>query len=191
MSQARADNLTGVLSPFLRQRRFVAAKPYVKGRVLDFGCGPGLLAQELGLEDYVGVDSDETMLEIAAARHPRLRFLAPRDLPAIENQRFDTIVGLAVIEHLSDPIGFLQQMSKLLASDGSIVLTTPEPRLDWVHGLGGHFRLFSKESHEEHQSLMGRGELKDCAGKAGLSLVFYRRFLLGANQLAILKRMAA
>ena len=34
----------GLLSPFLRQQRINAIKPYIKGVVLEVGCGSGLLA---------------------------------------------------------------------------------------------------------------------------------------------------
>ena len=36
----------GLFSPFLRSRRLKAACPYIKGRVLDVGCGTGALAGE-------------------------------------------------------------------------------------------------------------------------------------------------
>jgi 2-polyprenyl-3-methyl-5-hydroxy-6-metoxy-1,4-benzoquinol methylase len=92
-----------------------------------------------------------------------------------------------VIEHLPDPVGFLIQMAGFLAADGRIVLTTPNPTLDWVHGLGARIGIFAKESHDEHQSLMGRGRLSEAAAAAGMRMSHFRRFLCGANQLAVLE----
>jgi 2-polyprenyl-3-methyl-5-hydroxy-6-metoxy-1,4-benzoquinol methylase len=180
------DNLDGYLSPFLRKQRMQAAKPYVTGRVLDFGCGIGLVCEWVREEDYVGVDIDERVLEIARKRHTRARFLTPDRMDAIAGETFDTLVGLAIIEHLPDPRSFLSDAASRLAPNGCIVLTTPNPMLDWAHGVGSRIGLFARESHDEHQSLMGRGDLQKAAEAAGLVLTKYRRFLLGANQCAVL-----
>jgi hypothetical protein len=46
----------------------------------------------------------------------------------------------------------------------------------------------SSHAHEEHERLLGKAEL-DVAGRgAGLTLIVYRRFLLGMNQLAVFSR---
>lgn len=184
---SKRDNLDGVLSPFLRRQRFKAAAQFIRGRVLDFGCGVGLLGSLPSVDAYVGIDIDEEALAIAAARNPAARFYRPSHLSAIEGEQFDTVVALAVIEHLPDPVDFLKQMRKFLGSRGRMVVTTPNPALDWAHGLGARVGIFAKESHDEHQSLMGRRELTRSAGAAGLRTTHFRRFLAGANQLAILE----
>lgn len=188
-----SDNLTGYFSPFLRKRRMEAARPYVAGRVLDFGCGIGLVCNWVGEDEYVGVDIDPKVLDFARTLHPKARFLTLDQMGAIAGEKFDTIVGLAVVEHLPDPKAFLQDAASRLAPGGRIVLTTPNPALDWAHGLGGRVGLFARESHEEHQSLMNRRQIAEVADSAGLSLVDFKRFLLGANQLAVLghKRLSA
>ena len=43
----------GILSPYLRSKRLSPALPYIKGRVLDVGCGVGLLAVIEHVEDYI------------------------------------------------------------------------------------------------------------------------------------------
>jgi 2-polyprenyl-3-methyl-5-hydroxy-6-metoxy-1,4-benzoquinol methylase len=183
-----SDNLDGYFSPFLRNQRMEAARPHIGGRVLDFGCGIGLVCDWVDEDRYVGVDVDARVLEFAKKRHPKARFLTPDAMDAIAGEKFDTVVGLAVIEHLPNPLGFLKDAAGSLAKGGRIVLTTPNPALDWAHGLGARIGLFARESHDEHQSLMKRGQLTDAAGAAGLVLTDYRRFLFGANQLAVLMR---
>ncbi len=184
------DNLDGYLSEFLRRRRMAAAKPYVTGRVLDFGCGIGFVCDWVGENRYVGVDVDPEVLAFAKHHYPRARFMTPAEMGTLAGERFDTIVGLAVIEHLPNPLGFLKDAAKRLAPNGRIVLTTPNPALDWAHGLGARIGLFSLEGHEEHQSLRGRRQLEAEIGAAGLMLIHYRRFLWGANQLAIIAQPA-
>lgn len=186
---ARNDNLDGVLSPFLRRQRNAAARPFIAGRVLDYGCGIGMIAGFPGVTDYAGVDADREILEVARRAHPGRLFLHPDDVAeGLAGRAFDTVVGLAIIEHLADPIGFLKEMRSFLAPSGKVVLTTPNPALDWAHGLGSRLGIFARESHDEHQSLMGRKKLAAAAAAAGLKLATYRRFLFGANQLVVLTR---
>ena len=177
--------LDGKLSPLLRRTRMNAARPFITGRVLDWGCGNGDLCDFLPAEQYVGVDIDTNVLEEARRSHPDATFAA---LDSFEpTGRFDTIAALAVIEHLADPVGFLSSMSRLLADHGRIVVTTPNPALDWAHGLGAKFGIFALESHDEHQSLMNRRGLDHAAREAELRMVHFKRFLCGANQLAVLE----
>lgn len=179
-------NLDGLLSPFLRDRRLAAARPHIWGRVLDFGCGRADVCRFVGEDNYVGVDLDEAILAVARHAFPRATLLSPVEFTAWSGPSFDTIVALAVIEHLPEPVEFLESMKRHLDNAGRIVISTPAPSLDWIHGLGARMGVFASESHEEHQSLMNRRGLIRTAEAAGLRLVKYQRFLLGANQLAVL-----
>jgi len=53
-----ADQTDGFLSPFLRKKRIEMALPFIKGRVIDIGCGVGKLAKYVEAENYVGIDKD-------------------------------------------------------------------------------------------------------------------------------------
>jgi len=178
-----ADQASGLLSPLLRRARLRQALPHLKGRVLDFGCGVGALAAWCRPVGYVGVDRDDATLTLARRRWPEYRFAA--SIPA--GARFDTIVALAVIEHVGDPAGLLAQFGRHLSSGGRIVLTTPHPAWASLHHCGAHLVLFSRDAAEEHQSMLDRGGLMAVAAAAGLVMVEYRRFLLGVNQLAIVE----
>ena len=173
----------GLLSPFLRERRLAAARQHLRGRVLDLGCGGGLLAQWVEPADYLGFDVDPTSLAAARQAFRHHRFTA--DFP--DTERFDTVVALAVIEHLPEPWRHLAQWRSLLAEGGRLVLTTPHPSVDMVHTLGARLGIFSRHASEEHQDLLDRAGLVLAAGRGGLSVELYRRFLLGANQLAVLR----
>jgi SAM-dependent methyltransferase len=177
----------GLLSPWLRMQRIKAAQPYLSRRVLDFGCGSGSLAEWVEPDSYLGVDIDAVSLQRARSRLSNHRFV-----PALPdaNEKFDTIVSLAVIEHVPDPSGFLASLAFHLApSDAScIVITTPHPTVDWIHDVGAAIGLFSKHANEEHEDLLDAAKLESIGVKAGLKLVTYRRFLFGANQLAVFKK---
>ena len=177
----------GLLSPFLRYQRCAAAKPFLSGDVLDVGCGIGLLAKEIPADSYLGVDTDTISLSIANAQNPAHSFQV--NLPN-DDQKFDTIVALAVIEHIKSPTEFLITCAKYLKLDCSskIIITTPHPSMDKIHYIGSRIGLFSRHANEEHEELLNYERLHSAGKRAGLDLVFYKRFLLGGNQLAVFSK---
>jgi 2-polyprenyl-3-methyl-5-hydroxy-6-metoxy-1,4-benzoquinol methylase len=181
MDQVRS----GYLSPLLRRQRMKAAIPFLRGRVLDVGCGTGALAQYCDPRHYLGIDIDEASLATARHAHPEHRF--ERDLPTGE-LLFDTIVALAVIEHVPSPGVWLAQLARLLIARGRIIVTTPYPSFEWCHTFGARIGLFSKEASEEHENLLYPTLMATLADAAGLQLVLQRRFLIGANQLFVMSR---
>lgn len=185
---AAPGQYTGLLSPFLMRRRVAVARPHLRGRVLDFGCADGVLAEHVPADRYLGVDIDEAVLHAARQAHPQHEFRCVDQVRAAE--RFDTVVALAVIEHLPDARAWAARMRDLLAADGAIILTTPHRRWDFVHDAAAAVRLASREAADEHNEMFDRQSLTDLLRGAGLGAVHYRRFLLGLNQLAVARRAA-
>lgn len=62
-------------------------------------------------------------------------------------ERFDLIVGLNLIEHIYDPIGFLKYLSEKLTKEGSIVLVTPYFDGFWYKLLRSKWPLFKPPEH--------------------------------------------
>src|SRR5437870_10472721 len=124
-----ADQLTGLLSPFLRSRRITAVGQFLgQGPLLDIGCGTGALARNVDSTRYLGVDQDEESIAIARNLFPTHRFLTLAEFTQSPNEnRFARIAGLAVIEHVEDPQNWLAWLRTLLIADGQLVLTTPHP----------------------------------------------------------------
>lgn len=177
----------GLLSPFLRKQRIKAVLPYLDGTVLDYGCGSGELAQHLRADQYSGIDIDDLSLSLARSKYPKHNFLSTLESKSLT---FDTVVSMAVIEHVKDPAVFLGNLNSYLNNSpmSKIVITTPHPAMDWVHDVGSSIGLFSKHANEEHEELLDRKKLMAAASKNNLTMIFYSRFLLGANQVAIFKR---
>lgn len=183
-----ADQMTGLLSPFLRSQRIAAAAPYLgMGRVLDYGCGVGELAGIIDQNRYLGLDVDLESIEQAARAHPNHRFVLKQDFESVPGGAgFDVVVALALIEHIDRPAEWLVHMSSLLADGGRIVLTTPHPAARRIHEFGARLGIFSREASEEHQDLLGCDDLQRIAAVSGLRMIEYRRFLLGYNQIAVM-----
>lgn len=182
------DQAAGLLSPLLRARRTAAARPFLKGRVLDVGCGTGALAARVAPDRYDGADTDAESLRLARRAHPKHRFHAIGPDGALPAGQFDTVVALATVEHVPDVPAFLARLRDRLAPKGRILLTTPSPSLGWAHRLGAKLGIFSREAAAEHHELLDDEALARHAAAAGLRVERADQFLAGANQLFILVR---
>ncbi len=99
------------------------------GRLLEVGCGHGLL-----LDEAVKLGYEVTGLEPAraAAAHARERYgLEVREHTledsSLTAERFDVIVMADVLEHLEDPCAALDRCTALLADGGVLLVVTPDP----------------------------------------------------------------
>ncbi|HEY3188696.1 MAG TPA: class I SAM-dependent methyltransferase, partial [Solirubrobacteraceae bacterium] len=100
-----------------------------RGRLLDVGCGHGLLLAEARDRGY---DVEGLELSADAARHARERLGLPvRELALedaeLDGERFDVVVLADVLEHLEDPVGALDRCAELLGPDGALLVVTPDP----------------------------------------------------------------
>lgn len=171
----------GVFSPVLQRARLAKARPWLRGATLDVGCGSGALAAFADKSTYFGYDYDPESIELARKTYPGYQFgTKPPD-----GRKFDTIVALALLEHLKNPETYLNEWKSLLAPGGRIVLTTPHKSFRRVHDFGAAIRLFSPDAADEHEEMFDRKSLDALGTSCGLRLAHYERFLIGANQLAV------
>lgn len=69
-------------------------RPYIKGRVLDIGCGTGLLMDMLGdIPEYTGVDESEGMIKVFKEKYPKAN-LIQKKFGEVELGKFDSIISL-------------------------------------------------------------------------------------------------
>ena len=159
--------------------------PFVRGSVVDFGCGVGALAEHISCDRYVGVDKDSEIIDIARKSYPSHTFYT---LEEFEESRgkFDTVVALAVVEHIDNVAEFFLYLKSLLTKNGTIVITTPHKSSGFIYKFGARLGLFSRVAEEGHKALFDARAMAGIAGEAGLELVEYRRFLFLLNQLIVL-----
>jgi len=93
--------------------------------ILDVGCGAGdfLSKAREQVPDVVGVDFNESALSIARGRGIQA-FPSLESIPSSRN-RFDAVFTFHVLEHVQDPVVFLNRLVDLLAPSGKIGLSVP------------------------------------------------------------------
>ncbi len=103
--------------------------PLAGRRAVDVGCGAGLLAEPLARLGAAVTAVDAAPENIAAARiHAEGQGLAiDYRVGGVETLAgpFDLVTSLEVLEHVSDPRGFVGGLADLLAPDGLLILSTP------------------------------------------------------------------
>lgn len=99
-------------------------------RVLDVGCGAGVLTSELcRYGDVTGTDLSAPAIALATQLEPRAAFVAGRFQELELGDGFDLITLFDVIEHIprEERAALLARLDALLARRGWLVLTTPHP----------------------------------------------------------------
>ncbi len=102
------------------------------GRILDNGCGVGLLGKKLPPERLVGLDISSGMLRQAASHYDHLILGNSQALP-FEDSSFDAVVCRSLIHHLPDPALAIKEMHRVLREGGQIVMSdTNTSVLSWL-----------------------------------------------------------
>lgn len=193
---AKSDSSTqinGLFSPWLQSLRFRKAMPWVRGkRLLDVGCSQGELLQWLpDVEDYVGVEGREDICAHARAKHPQHQFinlyLDKDNVTSLDIKDRDTILMLAVLEHLEHPAEVLAGLGRYLVPGGRIVLTTPSPLGKPILDVGSWFGFFMSEM-DEHHSYFSRKRLHGLCRQAGYRMLRLTSFEAGLNHLAVMEK---
>jgi len=117
-------------------------------RVLDVGCGPGVLTAELvarlGPEAVAAVDPSEPFVAATRARYPgvEVRQASAERLP-FPDQAFDAALAQLVVHFMSDPVAGLGEMARVTRRGGVVAACV------WDHGGGeGPLSLFWEAARE-------------------------------------------
>jgi 2-polyprenyl-6-hydroxyphenyl methylase/3-demethylubiquinone-9 3-methyltransferase len=113
-------------------RDSLAPRPLHGLRILDVGCGGGLVAEPMARlgATVTGIDADERSICVAKAHAQRsglaitYRKAMPEDLLRTHEPPFDAVVSMEVVEHVTDVHAFLSICAELLRPGGILVLAT-------------------------------------------------------------------
>ena len=154
--------------------------PFAGLRILDIGCGGGLLAEpmaRLGAE-VVGVDAAERNIPVARAHAQQsgleidYRHTSAEALLAAGEAPFDAVLNMEVVEHVSDPLAYLTACHDLLRPGGIMICSTlnrnPKSYLMAIIGAEHVMRWLPKGTHD-WAKFITPDELFDRLRRAGLS----------------------
>lgn len=94
-------------------------------RILDIGCGDGVLLSLIGRGRLYGVDFDQDSLDYAAGKVKAKLVKAPAESLPFRSGFFDLVIAAEIIEHLRQPEKLLGEAARVLKGGGRLILTTP------------------------------------------------------------------
>ena len=149
-------------------------------RLLDIGCGGGLLSEPMARlgADVVGADAAEANIKTAAL-HAEQQGLAidyravTAEQLVVEGETFDAILNMEVIEHVADPQAFMSACGQLMRPQAIMFLATLNRTMKAfalaIIGAEYVLRWLPRGTHEWDKFITPK-ELENIADKAGLEL---------------------
>ncbi|WP_227286373.1 MULTISPECIES: bifunctional 2-polyprenyl-6-hydroxyphenol methylase/3-demethylubiquinol 3-O-methyltransferase UbiG [Paracoccaceae] len=163
------------------------ASPFAGLRLLDIGCGGGLLSEPMARlgADVVGADAAERNIPVARVHAEQsgleidYRFTTAEAL-AEAGEQFDVVLNMEVVEHVADPQGYLTACQQLLKPGGLMICSTinrnPKSFAMAIVGAEYVMRWLPKGTHE-WQKFITPDELFALIANAGLTPVDRKGFV--------------
>ncbi len=164
-----------------------AERPFAGLRLLDIGCGGGLLSEpmaRLGAE-VVGADAAAGNIPVAQVHAAQMglaidyRHTTAEDLAAA-GEVFDVVLNMEVVEHVADPLAYLTACRALLRPGGLMICSTlnrnPKSYVMAIVGAEQVMRWLPRGTHDWSKFLTP-DELYDLLRRAGLEPVDRKGFV--------------
>lgn len=162
--------------------RFVAERaPLADARVLDVGCGGGLLCEALARAGakVTGIDLAPGMIEVARLHAAEqaldidYRVASAESMAESAAGTFDVVTSMEMLEHVPAPQPMTATLARLVRPDGHVFLSTLNRNLKSfllaIVGAEYVLGLIPRGTHE-YERLIRPSELARWAREAGLSL---------------------
>jgi 2-polyprenyl-6-hydroxyphenyl methylase/3-demethylubiquinone-9 3-methyltransferase len=162
---------------WIDQRAALAGK-----RVLDVGCGGGILSESMAVRgaEVTGIDLADKPLKVAqlhlleSGHKVAYRKIAVEALAREEAGQYDVVTCMEVLEHVPDPASQVRACAELLRPGGHAFFATinrnPKSFLFAIVGAEYVLRLLPRGTHE-YEKLIRPSELAGFCRSAGLSVV--------------------
>lgn len=164
------------------------ALPFCKGRILDLGCGVGVITKALvdaGFE-VVGVDGNKNKIETAKKNVPEAKFVVALFQNFEPEEQFNTIIAKNVFEHFSsdETRELAKKVYSWLHLGGRVVVNVPNAlslnrRIGYHMGISKHYsELTERDVAVGHVQLYTRDRLELELNEAGFRIIELKGLML-------------
>jgi 2-polyprenyl-6-hydroxyphenyl methylase/3-demethylubiquinone-9 3-methyltransferase len=186
LNPCRLDYITAQIAAEFG-RDLTQPRPFAGLRILDIGCGGGLLSEPMARlgADVVGADAAARNIPVARLHAEQsgltidYRHTTAEDMAAAGEQ-FDAVLNMEVVEHVSDPLAYLTACQRLLKPGGLMVCSTinrnPKSFAMAIVGAEYVMRWLPKGTHD-WKKFITPDELFDLVRQAGLTPVDRKGFV--------------
>jgi 2-polyprenyl-6-hydroxyphenyl methylase/3-demethylubiquinone-9 3-methyltransferase len=131
-------------------------EPFKGLRVLDIGCGGGLLTEPMARlgANITGIDASEKNISVAKARQAKTGLTIDYRAGRVEEltEKFDIILNMEVVEHVADQQLFLESCAQLLNPNGLMFVAsinrTPKSFAFAIVGAEYVLRILPRGTHD-------------------------------------------
>ena len=150
-------------------------------KILDVGCGGGILAESLANEgaNVTGIDMAEAGLEVAklhlleSGLDIDYQKIPAEELAKTRKDEFDIVTCLEMLEHVPDPSSIIRACAELVKPGGDVFFSTinrnPKSYLFAIIGAEYILKLLPQGTHDWDKFILP-SEMEEWARDAGLSL---------------------
>ena len=151
-------------------------------KVVDIGCGGGILAESIAQSgaDATGIDLSEKALKVAelhaleVGANLTYRSISAEELAAEQPEQYDVVTCMEMLEHVPDPASVVQACAKLCKPGGTLFFSTlnrsPKSYLFAIIGAEYILKLLPKGTHE-YAKFIKPSELVAFTRNAGLEMI--------------------
>jgi 2-polyprenyl-6-hydroxyphenyl methylase/3-demethylubiquinone-9 3-methyltransferase len=169
------------------QRDPKSLRPFAGLRILDIGCGGGLLSEPMARlgADVMGADAGARNIPVARLHAERMGLsidyrVTTAEALAAAGESFDAVLNMEVVEHVPDPQAYLDACAALVRPGGLMVTSTlnrnPKSWLVAIVGAEQVLRWLPRGTHD-WSKFITPPELRAMLEKAGLEFVDARGFV--------------
>ena len=150
-------------------------------KVLDVGCGGGILAESMAVAgaQAKGIDLSEKALKVAdlhsleSGVQVQYEYISAEDLAKKEAGQYDVVTCMGMLEHVPDPLSIIKSCATLVKPGGKVFFSTlnrnPKSYLFAIIGAEYLLRILPKGTHD-YKKFIKPSELNEFIREAGLEL---------------------
>lgn len=150
-------------------------------KVLDVGCGGGILAESMAVAgaQAKGIDLSEKALKVAdlhsleSGVQVQYEYISAEDLAKKEAGQYDVVTCMEMLEHVPDPLSIIKSCAALVKPGGKVFFSTlnrnPKSYLFAIIGAEYILRILPKGTHD-YKKFIKPSELNEFIREAGLEL---------------------